>query len=148
MTSEGLTVKSSGPATATGSKAQFWAGWVLSALPVLMLAMSATMKLTHAPMLVEQLVGKFGFQEGVMTGIGIVELACALIFAIPRTAVLGAILITGYLGGAVVTHLRVGDNFAIPIVLGILPWAGLYLRDGRHRDLLPLRNVAPVGTKR
>ena len=75
---------------------------------------------------------------------GSLEIACAVVYAIPRTAVLGAILITGYLGGAVATHLRIGDPFFGPIIPGVLVWVGLYFRDARLRALLPLRIVIPV----
>jgi xanthine/uracil permease len=75
----------------------------------------------------------------VALGLGIVEIACAVIYAIPRTAVLGAILVTGYLGGAIATHVRIHDNFIPPVVMGVLAWLGLYLRDARLRALLPLR---------
>jgi hypothetical protein len=114
-----------------------WTGRVLSALPVLMLLLSASMKLSHAPGFVEQWV-KFGYLERTATPLGIVEISCALLYAVPKTRVLGAILLTGYLGGAVATHVRVGDVFVMPLVLGIVVWAGLFLRDRRLRQLLPL----------
>jgi hypothetical protein len=120
-----------------------WTGRVLSALPVLVLLFSASMKLSHAPKFVEAWTGKFGYAESSLTAIGLLELACAVIYVVPRTAVLGAVLLTGYLGGAVATHVRVDDPAAItPLILGIMVWAGLYLRDARLRELLPLR--APV----
>jgi DoxX-like family len=125
------------------SKGALWGGRVASALPTLALIMSGGMKLTHAPQIVEQFTGKFGFQEGSLTPIGILELACLALYLVPRTAVLGAILLTGYLGGAVVTHVRVGDPFFAPVILGILVWVGLYLRDERLHALVPLRNPAP-----
>lgn len=71
--------------------------------------------------------------------IGLVELACTAIYVIPRTSVLGAILLTGYLGGATATHVRVGEPFFALIVLGVLVWGGLFFRDPRLRELLPLR---------
>ena len=71
--------------------------------------------------------------------LGVVELTCILLYAIPQTAVLGAILVTGYMGGAIATHVRVGDNFVIQALIPILAWLGLYLRDPRLRALLPLR---------
>lgn len=116
---------------------QLWTGRVLSALPVLMLFLSASMKLSHAAGFVEQWV-KFGYPENTATPLGIVELSCAVLYAVPKTRVLGAILLTGYLGGAVATHVRVGDVFFMPLVLGIIAWAGLFLRDARLRELLPL----------
>jgi hypothetical protein len=82
-----------------------------------------------------------GYQEHVILGIGILELVCTVIDLVPRTAVLGAILLTGYLGGAIATQVRIGDplvNFT-PVVLGVLLWGGLYLRDERLRASIPLR---------
>ena len=74
-----------------------------------------------------------------MPGIGIIEITCAILYAIPRTAVLGAILMTGFLGGAIASHVRIGEAFHIPLILGLLVWLGLLLRDARMHDLLPLR---------
>ncbi|MDQ6733415.1 MAG: DoxX family protein [Nitrospirota bacterium] len=125
--------------TAPVSKKMLWAGYIISALPVLLLLFSGVMKLAKPPSVVEGFV-RFGYPESVILGIGIVELACVVIYVIPRTAVLGAILLTGYLGGATATHVRVGEPFFAPIVLGILVWGGLYLRDARLRALLPLRS--------
>jgi hypothetical protein len=119
-----------------------WTGRVLGALPALLMAFSASMKLMHSPQFVEQFVGKFGYPESTATGIGLLELACVVVYAIPRTAVLGAVLMTGYLGGAVATHVRIGDpSFVMPAILGILAWAGIYLRDERLSALLPLRKM-------
>jgi DoxX-like family len=119
-----------------------WTGRVLSALPVLMLLMSAGMKLSGAQVVVDAFTGKFGYPASTILAIGILELSCVAVYLIPRTAVLGAILLTGYLGGAIATHVRVGDSFVGPLVLGILIWAGLYLRDDRLRSLMPLRQGA------
>jgi hypothetical protein len=99
---------------------------------------SAGMKLSHAPKFLEQWVGKFGFQESAASGVGIVELTVLVLYLVPRTRVLGAILMTGYLGGAVATHVRVSDYFVIPLLLGIFAWAGIFLRDERLQELLPL----------
>jgi DoxX-like family len=122
-------------------KTALWVGRVLSALPVLMLLMSASMKLSHNPKVVEMFVGHFGFAESSLMPIGILEIACTALYVIPRTAVLGAILLTAYLGGAVVTHLRVGDPFVIPILLGVSLWVGLYLREVRLQEITPLRKA-------
>jgi hypothetical protein len=117
-----------------------WASYVLSALPALLMVFSASMKLTHSPQVVDQFVGKFGYPESSLTGIGLLEIACVVVYVIPRTAVLGAILMAGYLGGAVATHVRIGDpSFVMPALLGVFAWAGVYLRDDRLRALLPLR---------
>jgi hypothetical protein len=104
-----------------------------------MLAMSAVMKLLRLPAVVQGFA-QYGLPTSQMVLIGILELSCAIIYAIPRTAVLGAILMTGYLGGATLTNVRVGSpQFVGPIILGVLVWAGLFFRDERIRALIPLR---------
>jgi hypothetical protein len=121
------------------SKKMLWAGGVLSALPVLALVMSGIMKLLKPAAVVEGFE-HLGWSEDVTLGLGIVEIACAIIYAIPRSAVLGAILTTGYLGGAIAAHVRIGEPFYAPLILGVLVWLGLYLRDARLRALVPLRS--------
>lgn len=116
-----------------------WTGRVLTTLVVAMMLFSASAKLSHQPKYLEMLVGKFGFPLSVATYIGVLELACVVLYLIPQTAVLGAILLTAYLGGAVVTHVRVQDSWLAPVVIGIVTWAGLYLRDARLWALVPLR---------
>ena len=117
-----------------------WAGRILSALPVLMLLISASMKFARPPMVVEQFVGKLGYPESLLLTLGVLEISCAMLYVIPRTAVLGAVLLTGYLGGAIATHVRISDpGFVGALGLGIAIWAGLWLRDQRLRALLPLR---------
>lgn len=123
---------------APSPKWMLWTGYVLSALPVLMLIMSATFKFLKPPEVTEGMA-KFGYPDNVILPLGIVEITATLLYVIPRTSVLGAIILTGYLGGATATHVRVGDPFYIPIVLGVLLWLGLYLRDARIRALVPLR---------
>jgi DoxX-like protein len=124
--------------TPTVSKKMLWAGWIVSALPVLALLMSGVMKLAK-PKLVVDGSANLGWDESLLLGLGITELTCALIYAFPRTAVLGAVLMTGYLGGAVATHVRIGEPFFGPVILGVLVWGGLWLRDVRVRALLPWR---------
>ncbi|MGH9672934.1 MAG: DoxX family protein [Bryobacteraceae bacterium] len=119
------------------SKAQQWGARIATALPVLMLVMSAGMKFAQPPAFVEGFA-RFGYPMSQATGIGVVELLGTVIYLVPRTSVLGAILLTGYLGGAVATHVRVGDVFLGPLSLGVLVWLGLYLRDPRIRALIPL----------
>lgn len=109
----------------------------MSALPALMLCFSASMKLAGPPELAKGFE-QLGVPIGHAFGLGILELACAVIYLIPRTAVIGAILLTGYLGGAIQTHIRVGDPIYTHIVLGVVIWGGLYLRDLRLRALIPL----------
>ncbi|MEX2174373.1 MAG: DoxX family protein [Pirellulaceae bacterium] len=124
------------------SKAMLWTGRILSALPVLAIALGAGVKFVQPPGFSEG-IAKIGYSEDLMVSLGIVELFCAALYVIPRTSVLGAILLTGYLGGAIATHVRVDDPFFIPIVLGVLVWLGLYLRDSRLRALVPLRSQNP-----
>jgi hypothetical protein len=120
------------------SKKALWAGRVLSTLPVLMLLMSAAMKFIKPPPVVEGFA-HLGLPEALGIWLGILELACAAAYVIPQTCVLGAILLTGYFGGATLAHLRVGDPFWMPAIVGVLVWGGLFLRDPRLRALIPLR---------
>jgi len=120
------------------SKKLFWFGVVASTLPVLLLIVSAGMKLAKPPGMTEGFA-HLGYPEDLALGLGILELICTLLYCIPVTSVLGAILLTGYLGGAVCTHLRVGDPYFMPIVLGVFIWGGLFLRDSRLRSLIPIR---------
>jgi hypothetical protein len=124
--------------TAPASKKMLWAGYIVSALPILTLLFSGVMKLVKPTAVVEG-TAQLGWDESLILGLGIVELACTVVYAMPRTAVLGAILLTGYLGGATATHVRVGDPFFGPIILGVLVWGGLWLRDPRLRALLPFQ---------
>ncbi|MFO0758931.1 MAG: DoxX family protein [Byssovorax sp.] len=123
------------------SKGKMWAGRVLSGLVVVGLVMSGAMKLTHSAELLKNLHDKFGYAESIATPLGIIEIGSVVLYAIPQTSVLGAILVTGYLGGAVATHVRIGDAWFAPVILGVLAWAGLFLRDERLSALLPLRKA-------
>ncbi len=124
--------------TAPVSKGMLWTGYILSALPVLLLLSSGGMKLAK-PKAVLEGFAHLGLPERLALGLAILEISCALIYAIPRTAVLGAILVTGYLGGAILTHLRIGEPVFMQFLLGVMVWLGLYLRDPRVRTLIPLR---------
>ena len=124
--------------TAPVSKAALWTGWIMTILPALMLLFSATMKLAHPPQLDEGF-HHLGIPVSHALGLGMLELACTLIYLVPRTAVVGAILLTGYLGGAIQTHLRVGDPYYSQPIVGIILWGALYLRDPRLRALIPFR---------
>ena len=125
-----------------GKNWQFYAGWAATALPGLGLLVSAAAKLSGAASLVADFTGKFGYPAAALPVIGVTELLVILLYLVPRTSYLGAILATGYLGGAVATHVRIGENFFPPLFLGVLIWLGLYLRDARARVLLPLRQPA------
>jgi len=132
------TVMESHTQTAPVSKKILWAGRIVSALPVLMLLFSGVMKLVKPAAVVEGFV-RLGYPESLSLGIGLVELFCTALYVIPRISVLGAILLTGYLGGATATHVRIGEPFVASILLGVLVWGGLFLRDNRLRALIPLR---------
>jgi DoxX-like protein len=121
------------------SKAMVWTGWVLSVLPALLLLFSGTMKLLNPPELAKNFE-HLGYPASLALVLGIVEVGSTLTYLFPPTAVLGAILLTGYLGGAVATHARLQEmQFITPVILGIVVWLGLFLRDGRVRSLLPIR---------
>ena len=129
------------PQPAPASKAMVWTGRVMSTLPALFLLFGGVMNLAK-PDFVVQGTMKYGYPESVIVPLGIVVIACTVIYLIPRTAVLGAILLTGYLGGAVATHVRADEGlFAIlfPVFFGALLWGGLVLRDAKLRALLPWR---------
>ncbi len=124
------------------SNKRLWAGRVISALAVLFLLWDSVMKLIGPEVVVESFA-RLGYPEGIALGIGILQLVCLAFYVVPRTSVLGAILLTGFLGGAVATHVRVGDplfsHVLFPTYIGVALWAGLYLRDERLGALIPLR---------
>ena len=121
---------------------QLWSGRTLSALAVLFLLFDATIKLLQLPVAVEG-TKKLGYSGNVVFVLGVIQLICLIVYLIPRTAVLGAILWTGYLGGAVATHVRVADplfsHILFPTYVAMLLWGGLWLRDQRLRALVPVR---------
>src|SRR4051812_1591617 len=120
-------------------KAMLWTGRIISAIPVLMMGVVGAVILVAFPDKAAEGTAKYGFPAGVTRPLFMVEIACVVLYVIPQTAVLGAILLTGYLGGAVATHVRAGEPFWFPVVFGVLVWLGLYLRDARIRALVPLR---------
>jgi hypothetical protein len=132
------------------SKKAFWAGIIVSALPALGLLLSGSGKLAKPATILTEF-SRLGYPESVVLGLGILEVSCTIVYLIPRISVLGAILLTGYLGGVVATHARIGDPFAyvfiIPITFGVLIWGGLYLRDLRLRALIPLRKEKEPGNQ-
>jgi hypothetical protein len=130
--------------TDASSKGRRWAGRILTAIPVLFLLFDGVAKLMMAQPVVDAMP-KLGYPVSLAVGIGVLLLACLALYVIPRTSVLGAILLTGYLGGAVATHVRIGDplfsHVLFPVYVGLLLWGGLYLRDARLRALIPLRGT-------
>jgi hypothetical protein len=129
------------------SNKALWTGRIVSGLVSLFLLFDAVGKLMRADVVL-QAFDKLGYQRSVSIGIGTVLLICVAIYVIPRTSILGAILLTGYLGGAVATHVRVGNplfsHALFPVYMGILIWGGLFLRDERLRALVPLRRSTGV----
>jgi DoxX-like family len=124
------------------SRAQVWTGRVISILSALFLIMGGVMNVMK-PDFVVKAVTQMGYPETMIQPLGVVILICVLLYLIPNTAVFGAILLTGYLGGAVATHVRNGDplfsNVLAPVYFAILLWGGLYLRYERVRSLVPFR---------
>jgi len=125
----------------TVSKTALWIGYIMTALPALLFLFSGVMKLMKPPAVVEGFT-KLGLSEKVITPLGIVEIMCTVLYLIPGTAVLGAILLTGYLGGAVLAHLHGGESVISPIIIGVVVWGGIFLRDPRLRELIPFRSCA------
>jgi hypothetical protein len=122
----------------TPSKKVVWTGRVLSILVSLMFLVSAFFKFKGGPELAQGM-GHLGLPESMVIPLAILELTVTVVYLIPQTAVLGAVLLTGYIGGALCTHWRVGDSFIVHIVLGLVMWLGLYLREPRLKALLPIR---------
>src|SRR5262245_49306856 len=123
------------------SRKALWTGWILSGLPALFLLFDGGMKLVKPEFVLNATV-QLGYPESVIVPLGIVLTVCTVLYLIPRTSVLGAILLTGYLGGAVATHVRVSAGWfevLFPVILGVLLWGGLFLRDGQLRRLIPPR---------
>ena len=115
-----------------------WAGRVISVLVAPLFLVSAFLKLKDGPDVLKG-IAHLGLPEPMIVPLAILEITCIVIYLIPATSVLGAILMTGYIGGAICTHWRVGDPFALHIALGIFVWLGLSLRENRLKELLPVR---------
>lgn len=121
-----------------------WAGWVLSVWPVFVVLTSATWKLTRNPWYVGEFA-RIGWPDSALPLLAGLQLGCIILYVIPQTAVLGAVLLTGYLGGAIATYTRIGEAYPVlvPLSTSVIAWAGIYLRDERLRALLPLRTRVP-----
>jgi hypothetical protein len=131
--------------TASVAKKRLWAGRIINALMVLFLLFDSVLKVMKLAPAVEATT-RLGYPARLVLTIGIAELICVVLLVIPRTSILGAILLTGYLGGATATQVRLEDPwFFFPVVISLLVWGGLFLRDERLRALLPLRS-SPTGT--
>jgi len=119
-----------------------WAGRVISVLPVLVILTSARWKLTEAPTYVAEFA-RIGWPHDALPRLALLQLSFMLVYVIPRTSVLGAILLTGYLGGAIASYVRIADYSPrlVPLTTALLAWLGIFLREPRLRDLLPIRRT-------
>lgn len=139
MRSGSAPVSTSGPSTLVR-----WTGRLLTALPVVFLVIDAVVKFSGMKVVADTMA-QLGWPVGLAAPLGVLLLACTALYVFPRTAALGAVLLTGYLGGAVATHVRVGDplfsHVLFPIYVGALLWGGLVLRDARVRALIPFRGT-------
>jgi hypothetical protein len=133
------------PATRSSpaSNSRLWAGRILTALPILFLLFDGAIKLVR-PAPVAESFAHLGLPLALAPTIGVIELLCTVLYGLPRTALLGAILLTGFLGGAAASQLRIGDplfsHVLFPLYVGAFVWAGLFLREDRLRDLVPVRS--------
>ncbi|HEX5432576.1 MAG TPA: DoxX family protein [Bryobacteraceae bacterium] len=117
-----------------------WTGWALSIWPVFVVLTSATWKLTRNQAYVAEFA-RIGWPESALTLLAFLQLGCIILYIIPRTAVLGCVLLTGYLGGAIAAYTRMGEPYPVlvPLSTSLIAWAGIYLREKRLRALLPIR---------
>lgn len=124
----------------SGKRWMLWIGWLLSLWPAFVIISSATWKLTRNAWYVREFA-RIGWPEGALTGLALLQLGCLALFLIPRTSVLGAVLLTGYLGGAIASYVRMGEPYPVlvPLSTSLIAWAGIYLREERLRALLPFR---------
>ena len=129
--------------TAAISKSRLWTGRVMSWFAILFLLFDATLKFIKPPAVIETTVNELGYAEHHIIVMGILGLSVTILYLIPKTSILGAVLLTGYLGGAIATHLRVDNplfsHMLFPVYIGILVWGGIWLRDERLRALFPFK---------
>lgn len=138
--SESPAITQSAASSVAGSKKMLWTGRIISAIPVLLLLLSAVLKIVRAAPVVQGFP-RYGYPDSQIVMLGVLELLSCVVYAIPRTAVLGAILMTAYLGGATASNVRIGDpSYVMTVLLGVFVWGGLFFRDARVRALLPLRS--------
>ncbi len=121
------------------SKWALWTGRIISGFIVLFMLVDGGAKvMKFAPYV--QATNRMGYAATLVVPLGILALTCTIVYAIPRTSILGAILLTAYFGGATATHVRLGEPFYFPVAFGVLVWVALYLRDARVRALIPLKS--------
>jgi hypothetical protein len=119
------------------SKTKLWISWIITALIALFLFFDAVAKIVMVDQVVEA-TARLGYSQTSVYGIGLTLFICTVLYVIPKTSVLGAILLTAYLGGATNTHVRIGEPFYFPVVFGILIWLSVYLRNRELRNLIPI----------
>lgn len=119
-------------------KSMLWAGRIISAFCVLFLIFDSVIHLLNVPPVV-QAFAQLGYSDALAVPLGIIELVCIALYVIPRTSILGAILMTAYLGGATAAQVRIGGPWLFSVFIGVLIWAGLFLQDEDLRALVPLR---------
>jgi DoxX-like family len=124
--------------TAPTSKGMLWTGRIISGLVAAFMLFNGVIGVMR-PAFAREGFAHLGYPDSAGLGVGIALLACAVLHAIPRTSILGAILLTAYLGGATASHVRIGEPFYFPVIVCVLAWIGIYLREGRLRALVPLR---------
>jgi DoxX-like family len=124
--------------------AKVWVGRVISWIAALLFAMSAVMKLMMVPMVIEGMQ-HLGLPQKLIRPLGAIELLCVVVYLIPQTSFFGAILFTGYVGGTIITHWRIGEPPFTQILFGILFWVGLYLRRPQLREVIWSKDVRPAG---
>ena len=124
--------------TSPASNKALWTGRIISGLVVLFMLFNCSIVLVK-PAFARAGFMHLGYPDSVALGVAVVMFACTVIYAIPQTSILGAVLLTGYLGGATASHLRIGEPFYLPVVVGVLVWLGIFLREERLRALVPLR---------
>jgi DoxX-like family len=126
----------------SGKRWMLWTGRVISLWPIFVVLSSATWKLTRNPWYVKEFA-RIGWPESALNGLAFLQLGCIVLYAIPQTAVLGAVLLTGYLGGAIATYVRIGEPYPVlvPLSTSLIAWLGIYLREERLRSLLPFRRL-------
>jgi Mn2+/Fe2+ NRAMP family transporter len=130
-------MSTSSPA-ATNPKWMTWVGWIITVLPSLLFISSAVAKFVGPPQVTEGFT-KAGWNANLLVPLGITELASTILYLIPQTSALGAVLLTGYMGGAIAHHLRLGEPVVVQVLIGVVIWLGLFLRESRLRAILPWR---------
>ena len=121
-----------------------WAGWIITVLVVAAFGMSGGMKLKGGPD-GAKMMEHIGYAENMVIPLAVFEITCVVLYLVPVTSILAAILLTGYLGGAIASHVRVGDSFLPQMIIGVLVWLGVFFRDYRLRQLIPFRTGKGTG---